>query len=298
MIDYSVYKQVNPLDETAAPKAYAKAQMRENMSFSDFVNHIASHNGVFSRGTVKGVLSDAVSCIVEQLLNGNKVQLGELGNFWISLSSEGAETQEKFSSSNIKAVNIVFTPGGDFENLRDRATFNLVASRVAQAATLKAEKTGGTIVDLEAAHAAARPASGSSSGSNGSSQSSGTGGANGSSESGSGTDTGNGGNGTSGGSTTPSVPRLTISRSGAGSATVTASGNAVSSGAEVAEGTEVSISVTPAENATPTATLNGSSVTLTENGGVYTGSFNMPAANATLAINTGGTNLDPNNSED
>ena len=157
MIDYSVYMQPNPMDETAAPKAYAKAQMRENMSFSDFVSHIAGHNGVFSRGTVKGVLSDAVYCLVEQLLEGKKVQLGELGHFWVSRTSIGAYSMENFSASNIKEVNIVFTPGEDFENLRGRATFNLVASRVAQAATLKTEKQGGTIVDLEAARAAARP---------------------------------------------------------------------------------------------------------------------------------------------
>ena len=148
MIDYSVYMQPNPIDETAAPKAYAKAQMRENMTFSDFVNHIANHNGVFSRGTVKGVLSDAVSCLVEQLLNGNKVQLGELGCFWISLTSIGADSLMSFSAANIKEVNIIFTPGEDFENLRSRATFNPVSSRAAQAATLRAEKTGSTVVNL------------------------------------------------------------------------------------------------------------------------------------------------------
>ena len=164
MIDYSVYLQPNPIDETAAPKAYAKAQMRELMTFTKFVNHIASHNGVFSRGTVKGVLSDAVACLVEQLLEGKKIQLGELGNFWLSLTSTGADSMESFSASNIKEVNIIFTPGDDFENLRGRAEFNLVSSRVAQAATLKAEKAGGTVVDLEAARAAARP-SGSDSGS-------------------------------------------------------------------------------------------------------------------------------------
>ena len=165
MIDYSIYMQPNLMDETAAPKAYAKAQMRENMSFSDFVGHIAGHNGVFSRGTVKGVLSDTVYCLVEQLLEGKKVQLGELGDFWVSLTSAGADSLENFSSSKIKEVNIVFTPGEDFENLRSRATFNLVASRVAQAATLKTEKQGGTIVDLEAARAAARPATNGSGGS-------------------------------------------------------------------------------------------------------------------------------------
>ena len=61
----------------------------------------------------------------------------------------------------------------------------------------------------------------------------------------------------------------------------------MTSGSEVEGGTEVSLSVTPAEGATPTATLNGSSVALTENEGVYSGSFQMPSANATLAINSG-----------
>jgi predicted histone-like DNA-binding protein len=280
MIDYSIYLQPNPMDETAAPKAYAKAQMRENMTFSDFVSHIAGHNGVFSRGTVKGVLSDAVYCLVEQLLEGKKVQLGELGNFWVTLTSVGADSMENFSTSNIKEVNIIFTPGEDFENLRSRATFNLVASRVAQAATLKTEKLGGTVVDLEAARAAARlNSSGSTSQGSASSNTNGTN--TGDSAQGSGSSNTNGTN------TSPSNPRLTINRTGNGNSTVTANGSAVTSGSELEAGTVVSLSVTPAEGATPTATLNGSSVALTENEGVYSGSFQMPSANATLAINSG-----------
>lgn len=153
MIDYSVYMLSNRMDEKAEPKAYAKAQMRELMSFSKFVEHIATHNGVFSRGTVRGVIIDMCECLVEMLLEGKKVQMGELGNFWISLSSDGADKLEDFSASNIKAVNIVFTPGSDFENLIGRAQFNPVSSRTAQAATLKAEKAGAATVDLEAAKA-------------------------------------------------------------------------------------------------------------------------------------------------
>ena len=130
--------------------AYAKPQVSEVMSFRKFVQHIADHGG-YTRGKVKGVLSDMCTCLVEMLLEGKKVQLDELGDFWISLSSEGAETVEKFSSNNIKAVNIVFTPGIDFENLISKAEFETVASRAAQAATLKAEKTGKNTVDLEAA---------------------------------------------------------------------------------------------------------------------------------------------------
>ena len=163
MIDYSVYMQPNPMDETAAPKAYAKAQMPELMTFEKFIDHIAKHNGVFTRGTVRGVVVDMCECLVEMLLEGKKVLLGELGSFWVSLTSEGAATMEEFTASKIKAVNIIFTPGSDFENLIGNAEFNLVASRVAQAATLKTEKSGGSTVDLAAAKAAAKANSGSGS---------------------------------------------------------------------------------------------------------------------------------------
>ena len=70
---------------------------------------------------------------------------------------------------------------------------------------------------------------------------------------------------------------------------MTANGNTVNSGSELQAGTEVSISVTPAEGKIPTAMLNGNTVALTENGGAYTGSFQMPSSNANLVINSGGT---------
>ena len=151
MINYSVCLQANPASESAPEKAYAKPQMSELMTFNKFVRHIANHNGVYSRGTVKGVISDMCECLVEMLLEGKKVQLGDLGDFWITLSSEGAETLEAFTAQNIKAVNIRFTPGADFENLASQAAFNPVSTRAAQAATLKAEKAGESTVNLEAA---------------------------------------------------------------------------------------------------------------------------------------------------
>ena len=132
------------------PKAYARAQVKEVMTFRQFVDHIASHGG-HKRGQVKGVLSDMCSCLVEQLLEGKKILLDELGDFWISLTSIGADSCEAFTSKNITGVNIVFTPGIDFQNLINDAEFNLVASRIAQNATLKAEKKMLDTVDLAAA---------------------------------------------------------------------------------------------------------------------------------------------------
>ena len=150
MINYSVFLLPNQMNKEEAPKAYAKAQVKEVMTFRQFVAHIAEHGG-HKRGQVKGVLSDMCSCLVEQLLEGKKILLDDLGNFWISLTSMGAENCEAFTAKNITGVRIIFTPGEDFENLLGRATFNLVASRTTQAASLKAEKKGEDTVDLAAA---------------------------------------------------------------------------------------------------------------------------------------------------
>ena len=122
------------------------------------------------------------------------------------------------------------------------------------------------------------------------SQSGGTGGSSSStgSNTGSGGTGGNGSGNSSQGTTEPSGnPVLTISTSGSGSATVSAGGSTLNSGAQVAANTEVSLSVTPATGQTPTANINGTNITLTDNSGTYTGTFQMPAANATLVINTG-----------
>ncbi|MGM9779189.1 MAG: HU family DNA-binding protein [Prevotella sp.] len=150
MINYSTFMWKSPLDDKAPEMAYAKNQVTKVMSFDEFVKHISEHNGVFTRGTVKGVVSDTCSCLVEQLLNGYKVQFGELGIFSISITCDPAPSLKEFTADNIKVVNLLFTPGADFENLRGKAEFNLVASRAVQAASIKALKEGADIVDLAA----------------------------------------------------------------------------------------------------------------------------------------------------
>ena len=151
MIEYSIYMMGNPIKPEEPQKAYAKNQVREIWDLNKFCKHIASHNAGYSRGMVKAILSDMCDCIVEQLLNGNKIKLGEFGVFSISINCEGAESLEKFTAENIKNVNIKFSPGEDFEDLRSMAEFNPVASRAGQAAVLKAEKNNETSVDLNAA---------------------------------------------------------------------------------------------------------------------------------------------------
>ena len=136
------------LVKTEVQKAYAIAQYTDVMNIEKFARHISTHGCVYSRADISAILYLAVDCMREQLLEGKKIRLGDLGDFSINLSSKGADSADKFSAQNITGVNVVWEPGIEFKSLLADAEFNLVASRNAQAALLKAIKAGQTVVDI------------------------------------------------------------------------------------------------------------------------------------------------------
>ena len=138
------------LVKTEKQHAFAVAQYAEVMTIEKFARHIATHGCVYSRADISAILYLAVDCMREMLLNGRKIRLGDLGDFSVTLASKGAETAEKFSAANITGMNVVWDCGQEFKNLLADAEFNLVASRSAQAALLKAIKSGSSVVDLNA----------------------------------------------------------------------------------------------------------------------------------------------------
>ena len=104
-------KQPDPKDEalveTVVTNYFATAQYTEVMTIEKFARHIADHGTTYSRADIMAILYMAVDCMREQLLEGKKIRLGELGDFSVALSSKGAETAEKFSSQNIQRVTLL-----------------------------------------------------------------------------------------------------------------------------------------------------------------------------------------------
>ena len=277
---------------------YPEAESKETLSTKGFAKHVSDHGGTLvSYELMQMVLAGIVKCLKEYMSQGQPVKLDGLGTFRPTVTSVtgGAasieEALQKGVNNMVAGVNFVFIPenaqGEEItsKKFKDQCslqfaylveTIKKVIGGKEKSYTLRTPLSAWGIVQSEDEGTGEE---------GGTSQNGGTSGS-GSSQSGSNT----GGSQNSGtGSVTPSAPKLTISRSGNGTSSVSANGNAVSSGSELQAGTAVSISVTPAEGTVPTATLNGSNVVLTENNGVYTGSFQMPSGNATLAINSGGT---------
>ena len=149
MIDYSVSARPNPQNRDEDPKFYASPQVSENISLLNFCKHISEHNSKYNRADIMAVLTQTVDCLYEMLLDGKKIELGELGSFQIGLQSKGTLSAEFFDpDTHILKVYVNWTPGKSFASLKSAATWNLVANRRAQRLLLKAVTSGSTTVDL------------------------------------------------------------------------------------------------------------------------------------------------------
>jgi predicted histone-like DNA-binding protein len=129
-----------PGEPESENKTFPVAQYAQNLDMKAMAQHMASHGSKYNKGDIMAVATQLVDCIREQLLLGNRVNLGDLGTFYVSLKSEGADNAETFSTSLIKDVNVRWRPSSQFKSLINEATFTYVGSRESQAEARKAEK--------------------------------------------------------------------------------------------------------------------------------------------------------------
>ena len=114
----------------AYQKYYGKVVTTNTMSYKELTKHMSEHNSVYGEDVCSGVAIKLQGCILEQLLEGKKVQFGDLGTFYLSVKSEGAESEDKFNmGQNIKGLYLRFSPSRQDVNdlssktLKKRATF-------------------------------------------------------------------------------------------------------------------------------------------------------------------------------
>ena len=140
-IPYSLVLRHNqPGEPEQGNKTFPCAQVRTVMNLSDMARHMSSHSSKYDKGDVMAVATQLTSCIREQLLLGNKVVLGDLGAFSVSLKAKAAPNAEEFSTSLIKQVKVKWEPSAEFKDLVNEASYEYVGTREAQAEARKAEK--------------------------------------------------------------------------------------------------------------------------------------------------------------
>ena len=226
------------------------------------IREAALRSGV-SQGVMKACWDAAGEVIKAWATEGHSVALPGLGSMRFGLRAKSVAKGEDVKTSLISSRRIIFTPTQDLKDELASTSIQITCyDRNGNVVKRVTSADAGTVEDNEGDEN--------------------TNSENGGSQNGQSSEQGQQGqqNQTSG-------YALTISKSGTGTANITHDGNAVTSGDSLNEDDEVEISITPAEGKVPTASVNGSSIELTEDGGVYSGSFAMPGQASSLVINTG-----------
>ena len=230
------------------------------------IREAALRSGV-SQGVMKACWDAAGEVIKAWATEGHSVALPGLGSMRFGLRAKSVAKVEDVKTSLISTRRIIFTPTQDLKDeLANTAIQITCYDRNGDVVKRVTSADAGTVEDNENENTGEQSQQGEQGSQQGSQQ---------------------GEQCQQGSQNQQSGYALTIATSGSGSATITHDGNAVTSGASLNEDDEVEISITPAEGQVPTASINGSSIELTEDNGVYTGSFAMPGQASALVISTG-----------
>lgn len=113
MIRIKLYQNNNP-ESKAYQKWYPRIVADETIGLEELAAHMANHNTPFSKGAIKGILTDAVICTKELLLLGKNVKYPDLAIFSIGLKVKGgAETKEEFNvAKSITGLRLRARPTG------------------------------------------------------------------------------------------------------------------------------------------------------------------------------------------
>ncbi|MDR1983901.1 MAG: HU family DNA-binding protein [Prevotellaceae bacterium] len=116
-VKYIVVPHGNPGNPEAPKKFYAQAKGSGELTLRKLSKEIAEGSTTVSDTDVLAVLNDLTKILKRHLDNGEIVRFGDFGTFQVSLTSEGAETEEKFHPSLIKNPKVAFRPGIDLKEM-------------------------------------------------------------------------------------------------------------------------------------------------------------------------------------
>jgi predicted histone-like DNA-binding protein len=143
MIQYKLRQNTNSAIAAAFGKWYASPIVNETLDIDGLAEHMAAHNTPFSKGAIKGILTDMVACIKEELLGGNAVKIDDLAIFKVGIvSSAGCEVKSEYKASKyISGVRLRALATGEL------STGNLTSGVTLKRASLDQDDEGDVEVD-------------------------------------------------------------------------------------------------------------------------------------------------------
>lgn len=122
-IHYKALKRANPQDRTLPEKFYAAVVKNGSSDFETLAEMISEQSSLSSTDCL-AVLNILEINIERELRQGRIVRLGKLGNFQISISSKGFDTDTEVTSEGITNARVLFRPAPMLRKSLKNLSFN------------------------------------------------------------------------------------------------------------------------------------------------------------------------------
>jgi predicted histone-like DNA-binding protein len=119
-----VRRKVLSGDEQGKMKTYGIAKAGSYCDLNKLCKLISARSSM-SSADVKAILDSLNWAMDVELQSGNIVQVGEFGNFRLSVSSEGTEEESDYKVSKVKKARVLFSPGSSLRKSVGEVTFEL-----------------------------------------------------------------------------------------------------------------------------------------------------------------------------
>ncbi len=121
-IKYAVVPRKNPQNLTDPPKYYPSIQTSGRITMRQLAKRMAEISTLSTIDTMAAIEA-FLQVVPQELADGNIVDLGDFGSFWLRTQTTGAATEEEAAKSQIVSLKPLFRPGKEFKKVLATAEF-------------------------------------------------------------------------------------------------------------------------------------------------------------------------------
>ncbi len=119
---YQTVEKGNPGDPTAPKKHYARVVNRGVCNLDKLAKEAADRSAL-SRGDILSAFENMTELIAQHIAEGEIVQVGKLGSFYLGVKSEGAASAGEVTANNIKSRRLNFRSARELRQQLDQIVF-------------------------------------------------------------------------------------------------------------------------------------------------------------------------------
>ena len=128
MVNLKINSRKNPQDEQAPELFYLRAIKKELVDFERLA-YLISNQSTVREPDCLAVLRALEHNMLDQLGQGNVVQLGSLGNFQVGVRSDGTATAEEQSPTNVRSAHLNYRAGKRIKKALKSLDYTLISTQ-------------------------------------------------------------------------------------------------------------------------------------------------------------------------